>query len=40
MCWYITGPPPPGLKNVVPKWRSVSVIGSRLASTGITAIRR
>ena len=41
MCWYITGSPPPaGLKKLVPKCRSVSVIVMAPASTGITAISR
>ena len=41
MCWYSTGSPPPAaLKNEVPKWRSVSVMVTAPASTGITAISR
>jgi hypothetical protein len=41
MCWYITGSPPAaGLKKVVPKCRSVSVIVIAAASTGMTAISR
>ena len=41
MCWNITGSPPPaGLKKLVPKWRSVSVMVMAPASTGITAISR
>ena len=39
MCWYITGSPPAaGLKKLVPKWRSVSVMVMAPANTGITAI--
>jgi hypothetical protein len=41
MCWYMTGSPPPaGLKKLVPKWRSVSVMVIAPANTGITAISK
>src|SRR5574337_126020 len=41
MCWYMIGSPPlAALKKLVPKWRSVSVIVTAPASTGITAISR
>ena len=33
-------PPPAGLKKLVPKWRSVSVMVMAPASTGMTAISR
>ena len=41
MCWYSTGSPPPAaLKKDVPKWRSVRVIVTAPASTGMEAISR
>jgi hypothetical protein len=41
MCWYSTGSPPPAaLKKLVPKCRSVSVMVTAPASTGITAMSR
>jgi hypothetical protein len=41
MCWYSTGSPPPAaLKKVVPKWRSVRVIVTAPANTGMTATSR
>jgi hypothetical protein len=41
MCWNSTGSPPPAaLKKLVPKWRSVSIMVTAPASTGITAISR
>gem|GEM_PF-509611 len=41
MCWNSTGSPPPAaLKKLVPKWRSVRIMVTAPASTGITAISR
>jgi hypothetical protein len=41
MCWNSTGSPPPAaLKKLVPKCRSVSIMVTVPANTGITAISR